>query len=191
MQKKAFLFMFVTVLVVMLSGCSKLKNAVMDEHPDISSPFSCSFNISLDESTDISGTMSKLGTGIWSMDITAPETMAGLHISYNTEGVKASLDELELQIPKEKINGGAAFELIFSAIDSYAANAAPALTETEEGLQYIGELTQTGFTLTFDRDSLQLTKIDFGDTGISAEISNVGVLGAEPQNSSEESQPQQ
>lgn len=185
MQKKAFLLIFVTVLVFIFTSCSKLKNAVIDKHPDMSSPFSCSFSISLDEDTEVSGTMSKLGTGIWSMDITSPETMSGLNISYSTEGVKASLGELELQIPKEKINAGAAFELVFSAIDSYAADAAPTLTETEEGLRYIGELSQIGFTMTFDKETLQLTNIDFGENGISAKISNISPLGAEPQNTPE------
>lgn len=168
-KKRLFPILFV-LFAFILTGCNALKNAVTAKAPDLSTPFTCGFDVKLDEKTEIKGTMSRYGTGIWEMSLTEPETVAGLHLTYNDEAASVSLGELGFDIPQEKINDTAIFQLIFNAIDNFASQADAVLTETEEALEYNGEISQCSYLLTFDKESKQLTGVAFPDLTIAAEI---------------------
>lgn len=172
MQKKTFIYLLLVLSFVLFTGCSFIKNAVTAKAPDLNKAFSCEMSISLDDSTEIKGTMSRYGTNIWEMDLTEPETVAGLHLSYNDSGVSVSLGELGFDIPSEKINDSAVFELIFNAIDNFASLPDAVTTETETGMEYTGNISQCSYVLTFDKDTMALTGISFPELDLCAEITS-------------------
>lgn len=170
---KRTLFLIITVMsVLLLSSCKAIKDAVIFKTPDLNKPFTSGFNIKTDDSTEIIGTMTRYGTGIWEMDITEPETLAGLHLTYNDEGVNASLGELNFTIAPEKINSSAIFQLIFNAIDNCAAQTEYTLTDTETAMEYTGEIAQCSYMVIFDRETMNPIGITFPDLNISAELSD-------------------
>lgn len=166
-------FILLTVISLLLfTGCSSLKKSITAKTPQINIPFTCGFNMTAYDDMELEGTMKRYGTGIWEMDITSPETMAGLHIKRTAEGMDVSLGELEICIGQDKINRGAFAELIFNAIDSCASLQDITLEETESGLQYTGKISECPFIMTFSADTLLLTEIDFPSISLHAEITD-------------------
>ena len=128
---------------------------------------------------EFDGTVKRYGMGIWEMTINSPETLAGLSLAGNDSGVTASLGDLKLEIPMENINDKAVFALIFKAIDS-AASAADAnvltCTDTEDGKVCKGEFPFGTYAMTFDPQSLALTKIEIPEAEIYCEFTDFTVI---------------
>lgn len=171
MSKKKIFIMLMLLSLVLFSSCSSLKNAVIARTPDFDGPMTYEFTLVLDDDTTLVGNMSRLGMGFWEMNITSPDTLAGLHISYNDTEVNASMGELKLNIAREKLNDAAVFRLIFDAIDNCAAQTQISLSESEDGsLIYNGTLPQCGYILAFDSETMLLNGITFPDLNISASL---------------------
>ncbi len=177
MRKKLLFYLPIVIITIMLTACKTIKEAVTAKTPDLNKAFSCEFTLTAfgeDKAAkmEVGGTMRRLGTGMWEMDITAPETMAGLHISFGDNGLTASLGELTLDIERENINEAAMFRLMFDAVDNCAAMPDLTLAKTENGLEYSGEISQCGYVMTFDPETMALTGISFPDADISTSISS-------------------
>ena len=177
----------------MLTGCKSIKEAVTAGTPDLNKAFSCNFTLTAfgeDKAAkmEVSGTMRRLGTGMWEMDITAPKTMEGLHISFGDNGVTAALGELTLDIERENINEAAMFRLMFDAVDNCAAMPDLTLAETENGFEYSGQSSQCGYVMTFAPETMTPTGISFPDADITAAIDSFTELTRN--NSTEETAPQ-
>lgn len=170
-MRKPFVLLMV-ISIVLFTGCSSLKNSITAKTPQINIPFTCGFNLTAYDDMELEGTMKRYGTGIWEMDITSPETMAGLHIKRTTEGMDISLGELEICIGQDKINRGAFAELIFNAVDSCAALQEMTLEETQNGLQYTGKVSECPFIMTFSPETLLLTEISFPSIDLHAKITD-------------------
>lgn len=175
MRRRLLFCLPLVIITIMFTGCKKIQEAVTARAPDLNKAFSCEFSMTAfgeDKAAkmEVTGTARRLGTGMWEMDITSPETMSGLHISFGDGGLTASLGELTLGIERESINEAAMFRLMFDAIDNCAAMPDLTLTETENGLEYSGEISQCGYVMTFDPESMTLTGISFPDADISAVI---------------------
>lgn len=171
MKKIRVLSLLIVLSMLFLTGCN-IKNAVTAKTPHVNIPFSCDFTIAAYDDMKLEGTMTRLGTGMWEMDITAPETMAGLHIRRDDLGFDLSLGELEICIEQEKINKGAFAELIFAAVDSCAAMTDIPLEQTDEGLQYTGKVSECPFIMTFEPETLLLSEISFPSIDLTASITN-------------------
>lgn len=181
MRRRLLFYLPIVIIAIMLTGCKSIKEAVTARTPDLNKAFSCEFTLTAfgeDKAAkmEVSGTMRRLGTGMWEMDITAPKTMEGLHISFGDNGLTASLGELTLDIERESINEAAMFRLMFDAVDNCAAMPELTLTETENGLEYSGEISQCGYVMTFDPETMTLTGIYFPDADISAVIGGFSEL---------------
>ena len=172
MRRIGSIFLLLVLSIVTLTSCNSIKNAVTARTPQLNLPFSCGFVITAYDDMEVEGTMKRLGTGIWEMDITAPETMAGLHITRNDIGMDITLGELEICIGQDKINHGAFAELIFKAIDSCALTDKLTLEETENGLQYSGKVSECPFIMTFSPDTLALSGISFPSIDLEAVITD-------------------
>ena len=181
MRRRPLFYLPIVIIAIMLTGCKSIKEAVTARAPDLNKAFTCEFTLTAfgeDKAAkmEVCGTMRRLGTGMWEMDVTAPKTMAGLHISFGDNGLTASLGELTLDIERENINEAAMFRLMFDAVDNCAAMPDLTLAETENGLEYSGEISQCSYVMTFDPETMTLTSISFPDADISAAISSFSEL---------------
>ena len=111
--------------------------------------------------------MTRYGTGIWEMNITAPETVKGLNIRYNEGATSVSLGSLTLDIDSSKLNDTAMFKRIFDAFDSCAAMHDIELYEKDGAVVYNG----ADHSIAFDKETLLPTAVEFSD-GITVGISS-------------------
>lgn len=111
--------------------------------------------------------MTRYGSGIWEMNITAPETMKGLNIKYNEGSTTVSLGSLSLDIESGKLNDTAMFKRIFDAFDSCAAMHDIALYDDGEAAVY----NAADHSIAFDKETLLPTAVTFSD-GITVSISS-------------------
>ncbi len=163
-------------VTVMLAACGGGGGGILVKTPDINVPFEADIKIQAGE-LEMNGSMRRYGTGIWEMRAEGPETLAGLELSYNgDEGVKATLDDLSLDIPAEDIRDGAVFAQIFKAVDSAAAADELSCIETEDGKVFSGEFAGKSYSITFDPESLVPAAIEIPSAGISGEFENFHIL---------------
>ena len=179
MRGKSFAAIILCVMMLFIfTSCSKGGGGILARNPDLSKPFQSAVKIQAGE-LEFDGTVKRYGMGIWEMTVDSPETLAGLSLAGNDSGVTASLGDLKLEIPTENINDKAVFALIFKAIDS-AASAADAnvltCTDTEEGKVCKGEFSFGTYTMTFDPQSLALTKIEIPEAEIYCEFTGFTVI---------------
>ncbi len=163
---------------MLFSNCNS-KVGILSKSPELNIPFESDVKIQAGE-LEVSGSIKRYGTGIWEMRADSPETLAGLELRYNgDEGVKATLDDLSLDISAEDIRDGAVFAQIFKAIDSAAAANELSCTETEDGKVFSGEFSGKPYSMTFDPETLVPVRIEIPSAGISAELENFSPMTGE------------
>lgn len=158
--------------IIFFTGCKSIKDTIIPRQPKLDQPFSCTFELTAfaddrNSKMDVSGDMTRYGTGIWEMNITSPDTMKGLNIKYNEGSTTASLGSLTLEIESGKLNEAAMFKRIFDAFDSCAALHDMELFDDGEAAVYNG----ADFTLAFDKAAMIPTLLTFSD-GITVNISS-------------------
>ncbi|MDE7290274.1 MAG: hypothetical protein K2N71_12375 [Oscillospiraceae bacterium] len=179
MRGKSFAAIILCVITLFVfASCTKSGGGILARNPDLSKPFQSAVKIQAGE-LELKGTVKRYGMGIWEMTVESPETLAGLSLAGNDSGVTASLGDLKLEIPMENINDRAVFALVFKAIDS-AASAADAnvltCTDTQDGKVCKGEFSFGTYTMTFDPQSLALTKIEIPEAEIYCEFTGFTVI---------------
>ncbi|MDE6594977.1 MAG: hypothetical protein K2K44_03085 [Oscillospiraceae bacterium] len=179
MRRKSFAaVMLCVIMLFMFTSCEKSGGGILSKNPDLSKPFQSAVKIQAGE-LELKGTVKRYGMGIWEMTVNSPETLAGLSLNGNDSSVTASLGDLKLEIPMENINDKAVFALIFKAIDS-AASAADAnvqtCKDTEDGKVFSGEFSFGTYTMTFDPQSLALTKIEIPEAEICGEFTDFTII---------------
>lgn len=165
------------ISVLLFTSCS-VKNGILSASPELNTPFETDVKIQAGE-LEMSGSAKRYGTGVWEMKAVSPETLAGLELTYNDDGVKASLDDLKLDIPMENIRDGAVFAQMFKALDSAAAAGELSCTQSEDGMVYSGEFSGGPYTLTFDPETLAPVKLEIPAAGIFGEFENYRVMTGE------------
>lgn len=171
----AAIVILLVISIMMYTGCNNSGGGILEKAPDINVPFESAVKMQAGE-LEFEGNIKRCATGIWNMDITSPETLEGLSISYDEAGgVKAALDDLTLEIPMDDLNSKAVFALVFKAIDCAAAAGELPCSDTEDGKVYSGEFSGGTYTLTFDPKSAVLTKIEIPAAEIAGEFTGFAV----------------
>ena len=184
-QKNAGVFFILLVIITLVcTACNKNGGGILIKTPNMNVPFESDVNIQAGE-LEFSGHVKRYGTGMWEMTVDSPETLAGLSLSYNDEGVKAALDDLQLDIPMEDINDKAVFALFFKAIDNAAAADKLVCTETEEGKVFTGEFSFGSYSITFEPESAVPVKIAIPEAELSGEFENFRILTDKAEESSD------
>lgn len=183
-----FILLFV-VSAMLFTGCKFFKEAIIPRQPKLDRPFSCTFDLTAfgddrDSKMSVSGDMTRYGSGIWEMNIAAPETMKGLNIKYNEGSTTVSLGSLTLDIENGKLNDTAMFKRIFDAFDSCTAMHDITLYDDGESAVY----NAADHSITFDKETLLPTAVTFSD-GITVSISSFCDLAEQSGEAASETQP--
>jgi hypothetical protein len=160
--------------VCVLTGCDKFKNAVSGL-PDLDIPYSADIEID-SENLSMSASVKRLGTGIWEMEITAPETLKGLKITYNEDKITSVYDGIITETPVEKLPGEAIFLQLFQAADNAANLESPGLTEKNGDFFISGSVPASGYIIQIDGETKTIEGISLPDSGIEAVIKNFTVI---------------
>lgn len=171
---KRFTAIILSVIsIIVFTSCNG--NGILVKAPELNVPFETEFKLQAGE-LEMSGSMKRYGTGVWEMTGETPETLAGLELSYNDDGVTVRLEELQLDVPMENIRDGAVFAQIFKAVDSAAAAGELSCYETEDGKVFSGEFSGGTYSIIFDPETLVPVKIEIPSSGIFAELENFRLL---------------
>lgn len=132
---------FAAALCMVLTGCSFSEIAGLPPEPQLSSAYTAELAVTSyilppdsEEEAEFcfGGTVKRLGTGFWELEITSPETIAGMEITSSGDTVDSSLGELSFSLPTESVPEASPFMAMFAALDSAAVSTSP-LTSGEEG----------------------------------------------------------
>lgn len=178
MRGKFAAIILCVVTLFICTSCNKNGGGILSKNPDLSKPFQSSVKIQAGE-LELDGTVKRYGMGIWEMTVNSPETLAGLSLTGSDSGVTASLGDLKLEVPIENVNDKAVFALIFKAIDNAASAAESGVltcTDTNDGKVYSGEFSFGTYTMTFDPQSLALTKIEIPEAAICSEFTDFVII---------------
>ena len=175
-KRRGFLIPILLVMSILLcTGCKD--GGLLVKSPDMNVPFQSDVKVQAKE-LEFEGTVKRYGTGMWSMTVTSPETLEGLTLTYNDEGVTAELDGLTLEIAAEDLGSGAVFAQIFRAVDSAASAGTLSCTETEDGKVFTGEFSGGTYSLIFEPQSLTPVGIEIPSSGIFCELRSFSIITA-------------
>lgn len=185
MCRKGFATIILCVMAMFIcTSCNKSGGGILSKTPDLSRPFQSAVKIQAGE-LELDVTVRRYGIGIWEMTVDSPETLAGLSMTGSDSGVTASLGDLKLEVSSENVSDKAVFALIFKAIDS-ASSAFDAgvltCTDTQDGKVCSGEFPSGTYTMTFDPQSLALTKIDIPEASLCAEFTEFTIISGGTEN---------
>lgn len=176
----------ITAFALLLSGCAALTENKSGKSPDGADMLytaECEVTVGgEDDKDDISygGTLSRLGGGMWQFDITSPDTVKGLKLRLDENGINASLGDLAFNLEKDKIPSRAAFLKIFAALDNAAANKNSLdFSETEQNLVYGGNSGGEKYSLLCGKTDNRPCGINIGK--ISVVFLNFTVNGKAPE----------
>lgn len=176
-RKGLSIVLLIVILLTVCTSCKSVDGGFLSKTPDMNVPYEAEIKVQSGE-LEFSGKIKRYGTEFWEMSVNSPETLAGLELAMNSEGVKATLGELVLDVPMENVRSTAVFALIFKALDNAAANKL-FCTETEEEMYYEGEFGGTVYRLTFDKESLKPVLLEIPGTALSAEFIGYEMLSGE------------
>lgn len=144
-----------------------------------------------------SGTVKRLGKGFWEMDITAPDTIAGMKLTSCDGDLSSSLGELSMGISAENVSDKSPVSALFTALDKIALDLenGAELTSGDNGGWVYG---CDGINAVFDGDgvinsmavSSPKMTVNFTDFCVSEEIvtSESESVSSAPENTSSESE---
>lgn len=178
MRRRFSVIILCVVTLFICTSCSKSGVGILSKNPDLNRPFQSSVKIQAGE-LELDGAVKRYGMGVWEMEVNSPETLAGLSLTGNDSGVTASLGDLKLEVPIENVNDNAVFALIFKAVDNAASGFEAGVltcTDTSDGKVCSGEFPFGTYTMTFDPQSLALTRIEIPEAAICAEFTDFVII---------------
>ncbi|MDR0992049.1 MAG: hypothetical protein LBL87_04010 [Ruminococcus sp.] len=151
-----------------LSGCDKFKNAVSGV-PNLDIPYSAEIEID-SEDLSLTANVKRLGTGIWEMEITSPETLKGLKITYDEDKITSVYDGIITETPIDKIPTDSIFLQIFQAADNAANIESPDITEKDGDFFISGSIPASAYTIQIDGETKTIEGISLPDSGLEVVI---------------------
>jgi hypothetical protein len=172
--KKSIEALICVVLVILavctLTGCEKLKNAVSGV-PDLDIPYSAEIEID-GEDLSITANIKRLGTGLWEMEITAPETLRGLKITYDEDKITSVYDGIITETPLDKVSSEAIFLQLFQAADNAANIESPDISQKDDDYFISGSVPASDYIIQIDGETKTIEGISLPDSGLEAVIKN-------------------
>lgn len=178
-MKKFFCGVLVALLMFSLCACNLLNKVTKTKVPDMNVLFESDADITAGDMKIVTH-IKRFGNGYWEMVVSEPKTLAGMKITYSDDKVDVSLGELSFTLEKENINDEALFKLLFDAFDHAAVQEEMNLTESEDGLMLASQNDDGAYSLTFDKDTGIIKKIEIPTYKITAELSNFKLLTETP-----------
>lgn len=176
-RKTVSIILLIVIIMFVCTSCNGKNVGFLSKTPDMNVQYEAEIKVQSGE-LRFCGKVRRYGAEFWEMSVDSPETLAGLELTMNSEGVKATLDDLVLDIPMEDVRNTAVFALIFKALDN-AAVSELSCTETEDGMYYEGEFDGTVYRLGFDSESLKPVLLEIPEAALTAEIKGFEILSGE------------
>jgi hypothetical protein len=156
------------------TSCDSFKNAVSGV-PELDVPFTAEANIE-GENLSLTANIKRLGTGLWEMEITSPETLRGLKINYNEDKIASVYDGIITETPIDKVSPEAVFLQLFQAADNAANLETPDVFEKDGDLFITGQIPVSSYEIQIDGETKLIEGISLPDSGYVCEITNFAAI---------------
>ncbi len=186
--RKFYPFLCMVLCLALLAGCTSPLN--VPPRPRITGGYTLCCTVKTEvtpadketpEEFAFSGNVKRLGSGFWEMEITAPESLAGMKIALSGDNVTSSLGELSFSSELSAIPKKSPAMTVFRCLDNAAvALGNGASLEAASGVQG-WSLTAGEYSLLFDNDGVPIAMTA---AGFSAEFTEFTVTGGETLGSS-------
>lgn len=167
-RKAVSIVLLLVIILFVCTACNSDSVNFLTKTPDLDKQYTAKMSVQAGE-LEFSCVVKRFGTEFWQMSVDSPDTIAGLEIQMNSEGVKADFDGLTLDMPLDQLRDKAVFALIFKALDN-AALSKLTCTETEEGMYFEGEAGGLLYRVTFDSETLKPVLLEIPEAALTAEI---------------------
>lgn len=168
LRKTVSIFILVIIIIFVCTACNSGGINFLTKTPDLDKQYTAEMSVQAGE-LEFSCTARRFGTEFWQMSVDSPDTLAGLEIQMNSEGIRADFHGLTLDAAMDELQEKAVFVLIFKALDN-AALSKLSCTETEEGMYFEGEAGGFLYRITFDSETLKPILLEIPEAALAAEI---------------------
>lgn len=156
---------------LLLGGCFGGKGTPDSSPADLDKMYTADCEITVENSEEdilcYTGVISRMGGGFWELSLNSPETVSGLKIKLDSEGITASLGELNFKLEHDKIPSRASFMAIFGALDNAALDSGNlTFNETETELCYYGSYNDCKYTICYNKADNTLASLEIGNVTV-------------------------
>lgn len=183
-RKIGTFLILLSVVMIICTSCSRKNGSILSKTPDLNLPYETNMKICAGK-LELEASVKRYGMGMWDMTVNSPETLAGLKLSYNDDGINAMLDGLEFKIPMEDINEKAVFALIFKALDNAATTDKLVCNEADDGKIFSGDFSYGSYSIVFEPESLIPIGLEIPAAELSCKIENFHTLTGKSEEGSE------
>jgi hypothetical protein len=155
-------------------SCDNIKNAVSGV-PELDVPYTAEAAIE-GENLSFTANIKRLGTGLWEMEITSPESLRGLKINYSEDKIASIYDGIITETPIEKLPSEAVFLQLFQAADNAANLETPDVTEKDGDYFLSGQIPASSYEIQIDGTTKQVEGIALPDSGYNCVITNFALI---------------
>lgn len=168
---KRLVFTAAAGCTMLLCGCFGGKGTPDSSPADLDKMYTAECEITVENSEEdilcYTGVISRMGGGFWELSLASPETVAGLKIKLDSEGITASLGELNFKLEHDKIPSRASFMAIFGALDNAALDSGNlTFSETETELCYYGTYNGCKYTISYNKADNTLSGLNIGNVDV-------------------------
>ena len=167
---------FLLAGAVLLSGCSSPVGGETGAAQKLSGSFTTEMTMNMEEQT-VSGTLSRMGDGMWSVSFAEPATLAGVVLDFSGGEVTASYQGLAFSVPQTAMPAKSILSSLILVVDDLAKQEHISVekdgdyvsVEGElEGSPYLLRLSAGGELAGFEMDNMDtvLTFTDFPEGGV-------------------------
>lgn len=167
---------FLLAGAVMLSGCSSPVGGETGAAQKLSGSFTTEMTMNMEEQT-VSGTLSRMGDGMWRVSFAEPATLAGVVLDFSGGEVTASYKGLAFSVPQTAMPAKSILSSLILVVDDLAKqehisgekDGDYVSVEGElEGSPYLLRLSAGGELAGFEMDNMDtvLTFTDFQEGGV-------------------------
>lgn len=169
MRKLKITAAFIVMLLCMLflSSCKGIGSS----KPQTDILFKTNADITYDN-FEVTGTITRYGSGNWEMTINTPETLKGLVVTEKDGTIIAQLNGLNFSVSKDDLPVKSVFGLIFNAIDSAASDENAEVTTKDGIISVTGDSALGSYTVDMDETSGNYLGIRIPDKKLSAVFSD-------------------
>ena len=167
-RKAVSIVLLPIIILFVCTACNNSGVSFLAKTPDLDKQYTAEMSVQAGE-LEFSCTVKRFGTEFWQMSVDSPDTIAGLEIQMNSDGIKADFNGLALDMNVDEMQDRAVFALIFKALDN-AALSKLTCTETDEGMYYEGEAGGLLYRITFDSETMKPVLLEIPEAALAAEI---------------------
>jgi hypothetical protein len=155
-------------------SCDNIGNAFSGV-PELDVPFTAEAAVN-GEDLSFTANLKRLGTGLWEMEITSPETLRGLKLNYSEDKIASVYDGIITETPIEKVSPEAVFLQLFQAVDNAANLESPDITEKDGNFLISGNIPASAYIIGINGETKTISDILLSDSGYEAVITNFNII---------------